>query len=163
MPDDEKIPLELTGEQLNLAYQILTQERTRTFFLGVDHTARDEIIAEVYDALKRSGYREQRDEKIQKNREKYKRHTEILRAGAIDPQYYERKAEIQNLGKPECTFGYTDEQVTRIMGARLYDFRRWIDGQTGGVCDGEGDCGPHGFVTPRQDVERFLLGLPVVD
>lgn len=81
---------------------------------------------------------------------------------------------IKELAEPECVMGYTDEQVTRIMGARLYDFRKWMRGQTGSICDGraynyeKGDyepsgCGPHGYITYRQDVERFLLGLPVVD
>lgn len=64
---------------------------------------------------------------------------------------------------PECTFGYTQDQVAQIMKVRLYEFRQWMTGQTEALCDGEGGCGPHGIITYRQDVERFLLGLPVVD
>ena len=60
------------------------------------------------------------------------------------------------------------------MGVRLYEFRQWMNGQTEALCEGReynyetdeyeptGE-GPHGLVTYRQDVERFLLGLPVVD
>lgn len=82
---------------------------------------------------------------------------------------------VNNLAKPECTYGYTQDQVSQIMGAaRLYDFRKWMAGQTEMLCDGQEynhetgkyeptGCGPHGIITYRQDVERFLLGLPVVD
>lgn len=81
---------------------------------------------------------------------------------------------ISDLAEPACKYGYTDEQITRIMGARLYDFQKWMHGQTGAICDGAEfnyetnqheatGCGPHGYITYRQDVERFLLGLPVVD
>lgn len=90
-----------------------------------------------------------------------------------------RKARMENqvikdLVAPECKDGYTDEQITRIMGARLYEFQQWMHGQTGAICEGReynhetqeyedtGE-GPHGYITYRQDVERFLLGLPVVD
>jgi len=162
---NEKVAVYLTGEQWDLAYQILTHERTRTYYLGTSTAIRDEIIAAVLSAVQHSGFREERDKKAQANRDKYKnlreRHTAILRQAATMPE-------------AECTFGYTDEQVTRVMGARLYDFRKWMRGQTGGICDGmewsyekneyeKTGCGPHGYVTYRQDVERFLLGLPMVD
>lgn len=103
-----------------------------------------------------------------------KRYREIFEGIAQENREFAEKRQNLSLMDPECNMGYTEEQVTRIMGARLYDFRRWMHGQTGAICDGkqwnpeteeyeQTQCGPHGFITYRQDVERFLLGLPVVD
>lgn len=103
-----------------------------------------------------------------------KRYRDIFEQIAAENREFVEKSKNLTLMDPECTMGYTEEQVTRIMGARLYDFRRWMEGQTEAICDGREwnyetneyeptGCGPHGFITYRQDVERFLLGLPVVD
>lgn len=140
----KKFPLELTGEQWHKIHVALLREIP---------TVDEEILTAVYTTVKESGYLEERNEEIRRNVNIYQRRQEALK----------RAAQPVVDMKPECTFGYTDEQVTRIMGARLYDFRRYMDGITGTVCDGEEGCGPHGVITYRQDVERYLLGLPVVD
>ena len=75
-----------------------------------------------------------------------------------------------NLPKPNCKLGYTSEQVKAIMGERLPEFQKWGRGSTGAICDGltfdfdsssylHNGCGPHGLITYRRDVERFLEGL----
>jgi hypothetical protein len=54
---------------------------------------------------------------------------------------------------------------------RLY---HWMRGQTGAICEGrewdyatsdyiDTDCGPHGMVIYRHDVQRFIDGEPVID
>ena len=76
--------------------------------------------------------------------------------------------------QPECELGYTEEQVTRIMGTKLDRFNTWMKGATMGICDGRryshgrGEyeltgCGPHGGVTYTVDVLDFLAGRPVTD
>lgn len=103
-----------------------------------------------------------------------KRYRDIFEEIAAENRRFAQKRQGLNLLDPECVMGYTQDQVSQIMGVRLYDFRRWMAGQTEAICDGEyydhekqarleSGCGPHGIVTYRQDVERFLLGLPVVD
>lgn len=77
------------------------------------------------------------------------------------------------LPRPECEGGYTAEQVRSIMGDLHDEFQRWMSGQTVMLCEGrrynhetrayEPSCGPHGVVTYRWGVGRFLLGLPVID
>lgn len=72
---------------------------------------------------------------------------------------------------PACPLGYTTAQLTEIMGDRLVDFNRWMDGQTCSICEGRrynheagryepDECAdsPHGVVTYACDVERFLQG-----
>ena len=76
--------------------------------------------------------------------------------------------------QPACSYGYTTEQIARIMGTRLGSFYRWYRGQTGAICDGRiwvpqarayapSNCGPHGAVVYAHDVEGFMMGLPNVD
>lgn len=78
--------------------------------------------------------------------------------------------------KPECSLGYTPEQVTILTGDREDDFWRWMRGQTMAICDGrsynhatkeyEEACGgvAHGMpIVYASDMGRFLLGLPVID
>ncbi len=79
------------------------------------------------------------------------------------------------LPEPACLLGYTHRQLAEILGVRIADFREWFAGQTGAICEGRlwdreqtryaPACGgvAHGPVVYRHDVERFLLGLPVVD
>ena len=78
------------------------------------------------------------------------------------------------LPKPVCKYGYTMEELVDIFGARVVDFRRWMNGQTFTDCTGwEYDrkrgfnvgsgCGPHGFVYYPWDVDRYNRGLPVID
>ncbi len=82
---------------------------------------------------------------------------------------------MMQLPEPACSLGYTHRQLAEIMGVRIADFRDWFAGQTGAICEGRlwdykrkryvPACGgvAHGPVVYRHDVERFLLGLPVVD
>lgn len=78
------------------------------------------------------------------------------------------------LPPPECELGYTEGQIEQIVGDRLGEFDRWMNGQTMGLCDGRRydhekrehlatGCGPHGAVVYGHDLRRFLAGLPVVD
>ncbi len=74
-----------------------------------------------------------------------------------------------------CKYGMTSSDLADVFGedelAELYD---WMRGQTGAICEGvewdydlgdyiETDCGPHGMIVYRNDVMRFIEGLPVVD
>jgi hypothetical protein len=80
-----------------------------------------------------------------------------------------------NLPKPECRYGYTEKQVSEIIGKNLSLFDEWMMGQTFAICEGrEWDekqkiyvpsCGGihHGPIVYRQDLERFLLRLPPLD
>lgn len=132
------LKLDLTQHEHDVLVNVLKRESYNPAVKAILHqvTGYDEAVAKV---------------------KPYERHNQILRAAA-------KGIELRpNLLDPECTFGYTDEQVTRIMGARLYDFRKWMQNLSMTVCDGEEGCGPHGGVTFRQDVERFLLGFPMVD
>ena len=78
------------------------------------------------------------------------------------------------LERPDCGLGYTLEQVARIMGDRLPEFRSWGAGSTMVYCDGlrydhrtkayePTGCGPHGSITYLCDVHDFIKGLPVTD
>jgi hypothetical protein len=80
----------------------------------------------------------------------------------------------KNLPAPDCRLGYTDSQVSAIVGAHLKEFNFWMAGQTMSICEGrrynfdrekyEPDgCGPHGVVIYPWDLERFLDGRPIVD
>jgi hypothetical protein len=72
------------------------------------------------------------------------------------------------LPKPECEFGYTESQVTKILGSKAPRFWNWMNGQTFGFCDGriydhekktyEKCCNgeSHGTVVYPSDLERFL-------
>lgn len=73
-----------------------------------------------------------------------------------------------------CPHGLTRRDVKTVMGARLDEFDKWMNGQTMMICDGrkfnhdtreyEPDCPePHGVVAYRWDVERFLAGRSVID
>lgn len=73
-----------------------------------------------------------------------------------------------------CELGYPVEQLVEILGERLPEFDRWMDGQTRAICDGRrydrgnccyvaSGCGPHGVVTYSHAVQRFLWDLPVID
>jgi len=66
------------------------------------------------------------------------------------------------LPDPICQYGYTQEQLHAIFGARLHEFEKWFTGQTGAICDDPG-CGEHGLVVYRWDVERYVAGRPVID
>jgi hypothetical protein len=81
---------------------------------------------------------------------------------------------VKNLPSPDCRLGYTDSQVSAIVGARLKEFNFWMAGQTMAICDGRqynfateeyepDDCGPHGVVVYPWDLERFLDGRPILD
>lgn len=70
--------------------------------------------------------------------------------------------------KPACKYGYTNKQVTKIIGTKnLGVFNRYMTGKTMAVCDGKvynpetnqyeaSNCGPHGLITYSCDVESFL-------
>lgn len=73
------------------------------------------------------------------------------------------------LPDPHCELGYTHAQIEQIMGERVNQFHRWMAGQTVGLCEGRRwnhetgtsevtDCGPHGVVIYRSDVQQFLEG-----
>lgn len=75
---------------------------------------------------------------------------------------------------PSCRYGYTRDDLGRLLGARLPEFDSWMRGQTLGICDGreydyaafaycETGCGPHGVVAYRHDVRRFLGGAGPLD
>jgi hypothetical protein len=84
------------------------------------------------------------------------------------------KLELQ---EPTCPHGYTEDDLTEILGEDgLVPFWNWMSGQTVMLCDGrkynhtmgeyvETSCSatPHGVVVYEWDLERFMLGLPVVD
>lgn len=61
------------------------------------------------------------------------------------------------LPKPECEYGYPDNQVREIMGGRLERFNQWMEHQTKTLCP------EHGVVVYPWDVERFLKGWPIID
>lgn len=77
--------------------------------------------------------------------------------------------------KPECEWGYTENQVRKLTGDRYQEFLEWMNGQTRSLCDGrqfnhklsryEQACNgvAHGSITYPWDVERFLKGLPIID
>ncbi len=78
------------------------------------------------------------------------------------------------LEKPECSIGYPQSQLERILGDRLDEFNRWMNGQTMTLCDGrsycyeckqyrETGCGPHGPVVYQWDLGRYLAGKPIID
>lgn len=82
---------------------------------------------------------------------------------------------MTELPAPECTGGYTDDQLRDLLGDRYAEFRRWMYGQTQMVCDGQrfnhdtgryepSSCGsPHGIVTYSCDVRAFLDGRAPLD
>ena len=77
--------------------------------------------------------------------------------------------------KPSCELGYTEEDLSTILtDPEKEDFYRWMRGQTLALCDGrrynherreyeETGCGPHGMAYYESDVQRFILGLPIID
>ena len=80
-----------------------------------------------------------------------------------------------DLPPSECRLGYPASQVEDILGDNLSDFNNWMRGQTRSLCEGrrynhetgeyEESCDgvAHGGVTYPWDVERYLLGLPIID
>jgi hypothetical protein len=75
---------------------------------------------------------------------------------------------------PNCEIGYSEDLLEEVLGERYPEFKKWMVGQTGGICDGSrfdaennrmvaSGCGPHGFTSYSWDVQRFLDGRPVVD
>src|SRR5579859_6056552 len=76
-----------------------------------------------------------------------------------------------------CPLGLTERQVRTLLGseARWVAFEFWMRGQMFAVCDGydhdeswtyqPSPCAghPHGVVYYRQDVDRFMRGLAVID
>jgi hypothetical protein len=85
---------------------------------------------------------------------------------------------VQVLIKQSCPQGLTGDDLAELFGdgERLREFNHWMRGQTMSVCDGREynyaekryqptKCAghPHGVVAYPWDVERFLLGLPVID
>lgn len=79
-----------------------------------------------------------------------------------------------NFPEPECSGGYTDEQIREIMGDRYDEFNKWMSGQTMMLCTGERynyntkeyerDCDtPHGPVTYSHDAKRFFNKIQVWD
>ncbi len=79
----------------------------------------------------------------------------------------------KKLPKPECSLGYTDDQLDQILGQRRQEFNKWMSGQTVALCDGReydyatGGYIPtgkaHGSATYPQDLQRFLDGRPIID
>lgn len=79
------------------------------------------------------------------------------------------------LPDPECKYGYTSQQLEKILGVLLPKFDKWMEGQTMCICDGRrynvetrqyepSECSvPHGTVVYPWDLERFLLKLPPLD
>lgn len=79
--------------------------------------------------------------------------------------------------KPDCTLGFSTQFLEGILSTRDYaNLQRWMDGQTGAICDGRvynhetkqyepSECAdnPHGVVYYAHDVRRWALGLPVID
>ena len=76
------------------------------------------------------------------------------------------------LPAPACPWGYTIDQVERIMGDRLREFQQWNRGSTLMLCAGleynhetkeyqPNSCAPtgHGTIIYEVDVVRFLRGM----
>lgn len=94
-----------------------------------------------------------------------------------------------NLPESSCPYGYTYDDLEKILGHRLKAFWKWMTGQTMMLCDGrtyshethqysttacsnmlpgmpvtvEEACGGHGGIVYPWDLERFMRGLPVID
>lgn len=79
-----------------------------------------------------------------------------------------------DLPVPECSYGYPEDQLKSILGDKYKDFNKWMVGQTISRCSGSyydafsssyrrTNCGPHGLVVYFGDVQRYMLGLPVID
>ena len=74
-----------------------------------------------------------------------------------------------------CKLGMTSANLASVFSEEeLEDLHHWMRGQTGAICEGvewdyatedyiESGCGPHGYIVYTGDVERFVLGLPVID
>lgn len=73
-----------------------------------------------------------------------------------------------------CRYGFTENDLDQLLGARRPEFDRWMRGQTQAICDGRtfdygansyvpSGCGPHGVISYGSDVRRFLSGGPIVD
>lgn len=83
---------------------------------------------------------------------------------------------ILNMPKPECRGGYPTYQLEEFLTPEQYTaLGKWMYGQTMMICDGRQydhetkeyveACGgeAHGVVVYSWDVERWALGLPVID
>ena len=64
------------------------------------------------------------------------------------------------LEPPACKYGYTAEQLDRILSVGLRKrFSDWMYGQTMMLCQGNSGCGGnHGLITYVIDLEHFLAG-----
>ena len=87
--------------------------------------------------------------------------------------------EVMQSIPPDCYFGYSREQLERLLaatGRSTSEFDRWMRGQTGALCTGlrydhdiqeyvidENCVSGHGPVVYTWDVERFLSGRPIID
>lgn len=82
------------------------------------------------------------------------------------------------LTDPDCELGYSTDFLSSIFplpdGRSLDDLMDWMRGQTMAVCDGQKynheekkyeptNCGPHGAVIYRWDLERFINRQPIID
>lgn len=82
---------------------------------------------------------------------------------------------VENLPEPQCKLGYPVTQLPDFLTEdQFIRLGNWMDGQTMILCEGwyydydrkekvPDDCGPHGTVVYRRDINRFLQGLPVDD
>lgn len=70
---------------------------------------------------------------------------------------------VKNLGLPSCHMGYPIRQLEKEMGDEFEELLAWFYGQTVAICAGATCAEPHGLVIYEWDVERFLLGLPIID
>lgn len=81
------------------------------------------------------------------------------------------------LPEPECPLGYPKSQLDTIFGDDVARLWQWMRGQTGAICTGTrynhdtgayelspcAKTGAHGYVVYRWDVERFMVGGPILD
>lgn len=76
--------------------------------------------------------------------------------------------------RPACRLGYPRDQVEQLLAERVDAFDHWMRGRTIAICDGREydhetkrynatDCGPHGAVVYGWDLDRFLMGGPILD
>jgi hypothetical protein len=83
--------------------------------------------------------------------------------------------EAKDVEKPICKYGYTREQIRRMLGDDTDNFTRWMYGATMTLCEGKeynhltGEYEPccngvaHGPVVYPWDLETYLRGLDPLD